>query len=321
MRREAMSEHDPRPEHLAYDFNRALSSVVGLRTHIPEDAFTASILGTERSGNGVVIREDGIILTIGYLVTEAETIWITDNRGRAVPGAVLGYDQESGFGLVQALGALDLPALELGCSSDVKEGDEVVVAGHGGRRAAVKAQVIGVREFAGYWEYLLDEAIFTAPAHPNWGGTALLGADGRLLGIGSLFIQQSQGGSQPVDGNMVVPIDLLKPIYEDLLTYGMPNRPSRPWLGLYGTEVEGRLVVAGLSEGGPADQGDVQVGDVIAKVGSRQVSSLADFLRQLWSIGPAGCTVPLTVARDGELLELSVVSIARRDLLKGPRLH
>lgn len=316
-----MSEDDPRPEHLAYDFNKALSSVVGLRTHIPEDAFTASILGTERSGNGVVIREDGVILTIGYLVTEAETTWITDNRGRAVQGTVLGYDQETGFGLVQALGALDLPALELGDSSAVREGDAVVLAGHGGRRAAVKAQVIGVREFAGYWEYLLEEAIFTAPAHPNWGGTAMLGADGRLLGIGSLFIQQSQGGGQPVDGNMVVPIDLLKPIYDDMLIYGMPNRPARPWLGLYGTEVENRLVVAGLSEGGPAEQGDVQVGDVIAKVGGRSVNTLADFLRRLWALGPAGSTVPLMVARDGELVELSVASISRRDMLKGPKLH
>ena len=316
-----MSEEDPRPEHLAYDLNKVLSSIVGLKTHVPEDAFAASILGTERSGNGVVIREDGLILTIGYLVTEAETVWITDNRGRAVPGAVLGYDQETGFGLVQALGPLDLPALEIGNSSDLSEGDPVVLAGHGGRRAAVKAQVIGVREFAGYWEYLIDEAIFTAPAHPNWGGSALIGDDGRLLGIGSLFIQQSQGGGQPVDGNMVVPIDLLKPIYEDMVTYGMPNRPPRPWLGLYGTEMENRLVVAGLSDGGPADQADVQVGDVIAKVDGHPVASLADFLRQVWATGPAGCVIPLTVARDGELLELAVESVARRALLKGPKLH
>lgn len=316
-----MSEDDPRPEHLAYDLNKVLSSVVGLRTHVPEDAFTASILGTERAGNGVVIREDGLILTIGYLITEAETIWITDNRGRAVPGMVLGYDQESGFGLVQPLGELDLPALELGESSSVQEGDAVVLAGHGGRRAAVKAQVIGVREFAGYWEYLIEDAIFTAPAHPNWGGSALIGEDGRLLGIGSLFIQQSQGGGQPVDGNMVVPIDLLKPIYHDMVTYGVPSRPPRPWLGLYGTELENRLVVAGLSEGGPADQADVQVGDVIARVNGRPVTGLADFLRQVWATGPAGSEIPLTVARDGELLDLRVESIARRDLLKGPKVH
>ncbi|EDP65875.1 PDZ/DHR/GLGF domain protein [alpha proteobacterium BAL199] len=316
-----MSEHDPRQEHLAYDLNKVLSSVVGLKTLIPDDAFTASLLGTERSGNGVVIREDGLVLTIGYLVTEAETIWITDNRGRAVSGTVLGYDQETGFGLVQALGPLDLPAMELGDSSAVREGDAVVLAGHGGRRSTVKAQVIGVREFAGYWEYLIDEAIFTAPAHSNWGGSAMIGADGRLLGIGSLFIQQSQGGGQPVDGNMVVPIDLLKPIYDDLTTYGRSSRPARPWLGLYGTEVENRLVVAGLTDGGPADQADVQVGDGIAKVDGRPVASLADFLRQVWAVGPAGVSVPLTVARDGELLELTIESIARRDLLKGPKLH
>lgn len=312
---------DPRPEHAAFDLNRVLSSIVGIRAHIPEDAFTASVLGTERAGNGVVISERGVILTIGYLVTEAETLWITDNRGRAVSGTVLGYDQETGFGLIQALGQLDLPAVELGDSDELKEGDPVIVAGTGGRRAAVNAQVIGIREFAGYWEYLLDQAIFTAPAHPNWGGTGLIGPDGRLLGIGSLFIQQSQGGSQPVDGNMVVPINLLKPVYEEMVSYGSPNRPPRPWLGLFGTEIEERLVVAGLTEGGPADQADVEAGDVIVKVDGKGVSTLAEFFRAVWAIGPSGSEIPITVVRDGERLDLTIQSIARRDLLKGPRLH
>jgi S1-C subfamily serine protease len=314
-------ENAPRQDRVAFDLNHVLSSIVSIKSHIPEDAFTATVLGTERVGSGVVIREDGVILTVGYLVTEAETIWITDNKGRAISGTVLGYDQESGLGLIQALGKLDLPAIDIGSSAAIEEGDKVILAGHGGRRGAVSANVIGLREFAGYWEYLLDRAIFTAPAHPNWGGTGLISADGKLLGIGSLFIQQSQEGQQPVDGNMVVPIDLLAPIYDDMLTYGFPNKPQRPWLGVFCTEAEDRLVVAGVSEGGPADLADLQSGDLIQKIDGRPVSTLADFFRQIWSLGPAGVEVPITVHRDGERLDLSVPSIARRDLLKGPQLH
>jgi len=314
-------EHEPRQEHVSFDLNHVLSSVVSLRSDIPEDAFTAPILGTERSGSGVVIREDGLILTVGYLVTEAETIWITDNKGRAFPGTVAGYDQETGLGLVQALGRLDLPALPLGESSTVREGDSVLMAGHGGRRGSVRAQVIGVREFAGYWEYLLDAAIFTAPAHPNWGGTGMIGEDGSLLGIGSLFIQQSQEGQQPIDGNMVIPIDLVKPILEDMVTMGQPNRPPRPWLGLYCTEAESHLVVAGLTDDGPADRAEMRTGDLIQRVDGRPVASLAEFFRRVWSLGPAGVEVPVTVNRDGERLDLTIPSIARREMLKGPQLH
>ena len=158
---------------------------------VPSDAFTAETLGTERAGNGVLIRGDGLVLTIGYLITEAETVWISHSGGRAVPGHVLGYDQETGFGLVQALARLDLPALSLGSSKNAEIGERVVVGGAGGRQRAVAARIIAKQEFAGYWEYVLDEAIFTAPAHPNWGGTAVIGPAGDLIGVGSLQIQQA----------------------------------------------------------------------------------------------------------------------------------
>src|SRR6185437_3271875 len=175
----------PRPEEFDFDLDEVLRSVVGLQAHIPEDAFTAQTLGTERAGSGVVIRDGGLVLTIGYLVTEAESVWLSTADGRAMPGHVLAYDQETGFGLVQALGRLGLPALELGRSGVASIGDPVVVAG-GGRRQSLSAEIIGKEEFAGYWEYLLDEALFTAPAHPHWGGTGLIDRDGKLLGIGSL---------------------------------------------------------------------------------------------------------------------------------------
>jgi len=220
----------PSPDDVGYDLERALSAVVALRTQIPEDALTASMLGTERAGHGVVIDERGLVLTVGCLVTEAETIWIVDNNGVATPGHALGYDQETGFGLVQALGRLNLPALPIGDSAALVVGDDVILAGHGGARNAVKARVVSKREFAGYWEYVLDEGIFTSPPHPSWGGAALLNKDGQLCGIGSLFVQQALPGERRHDGNLIIPIDLLKPIIEDMKRYGRRQKPARPWL-------------------------------------------------------------------------------------------
>ncbi|MAJ00397.1 MAG: signal protein PDZ [Nisaea sp.] len=311
----------PKLEDFDFNLKHALGAVVALRSHIPDDAFTASILGDERAGNGILINDSGLVLTIGYLITEAETIWITGNDGQAVAGCVQGYDQETGFGLIQALGPLDLPHLELGESASVREGDRVVFAGHGGAQGAVVVEVIGVREFAGYWEYLLDEAVFTAPAHPNWGGGAVIDRNGRLVAVGSLFVQQSGAGAQPVDGNMAVPIDLLKPILNDLLSRGCANRQPRPWLGLFGTEIEDRLVVAALSDDGPAEQAEVSVGDIVVKVAGQPVETLADFFRRVWSLGPAGVDVPITINRDGETFEMTIESIDRNSLLKTPRLH
>ena len=311
----------PKPEDYGYDLEMALASVVALRATVPPDAFTAETLGTERAGNGVIIRSNGFVLTIGYLITEADTIWLTLNDGRSVPGHVLGYDQESGFGLVQTLAKLDLPALEIGQSSGVSVGDRVVVGGAGGRQHSIAARIAAKQEFAGYWEYVLDEAIFTEPAHPNWGGTALIGPQGHLLGIGSLQLQRAaeKGGTQNI--NMMVPINLLKPILDDLLKYGRRNAPPRPWLGFYATEVENRLVVFGLADHGPAKRADLRTGDVVLAVAGNEVSDLASLYRRIWAQGQAGVEVPITTYRDGETLELRIKSSERDRFLKGPSLH
>lgn len=308
----------PKADDVAFELDRTLSSVLSLRTKVPEDAFTASILGTERDGNGVVIGDDGLVLTIGYLITEAETVWLVSGDAAATPAHVVGYDQATGFGLVQALGRLGVPAMELGSSADTRIGDQVIVAGHGGRRRALSARVTTKREFAGYWEYVLDEAIFTAPPHPHWGGAALIGADGRLLGIGSLLLQ---GEGEGPGGNMFVPIDLLAPIYDDLLRFGRVDKPARPWLGMYAAEADGDCVVAGLAGGAPAHRAEVHVGDVVLKVGDAPVGGLAEMFRRIWALGPAGTVVPLTVSRNGEELTLRVRSADRNDFLKSPGLH
>ncbi len=310
----------PKPEDYAYDLDQALAAMVGLRAIVPADAFTAETLGTERAGNGVFIR-NGLVLTIGYLITEAETIWLNLNDGRAVPGHVLGYDQETGFGLVQALAKLDVPVLPIGQSATAEIGERVVVAGAGGRQRSVAGRIVAKQEFAGYWEYVLDEAIFTAPSHPNWGGTALIGPAGDLLGIGSLQLQQAGERGQTQNINMIVPIDLLKPILDDLMKYGRRNEPPRPWLGLYATEVENRLVIVGLADRGPAKRADLRTGDIVVSVAGKEVHDLAGLFRRIWAQGPAGVDVPITIYRDGETRNVRVKSSERNRFLKGPSLH
>jgi S1-C subfamily serine protease len=310
----------PSAEEVRFDLEGALDSIVLLRAEVPEDAFTAGILGTERIGNGVVIRDDGLVLTIGYLITEATTIWLNTNAGKAVAAHPLAYDQPTGFGLVQPLGELGARALPRGTAASCRVGDDVVVAGHGGRKHALKAKLIAKREFAGYWEYVLDEALFTTPAHPHWSGAGLISREGRLLGIGSLMVQEEIGGRN-VQGNMIVPIDLLEPILEDLLKLGRAKRPARPWLGLYATEVKGHVVVSGLAGGGPAERGGVQIGDIVIEVAGARVGGLADLFRKIWSLGHAGVEVPMTLVREGSVSRVRLASTDRQELLKKPSLH
>ncbi|WP_374447306.1 S1C family serine protease [Stella sp.] len=307
----------PRAEDLEYDLDRALSAVVGLKSIVPSDAFTAGTLGTERAGNGVLIRGDGLVLTVGYLVAEAETVYLTLADGRAVPGHVVAFDHETGFGLVQALARVALPPLPIGRSAAAEVGERVVMGGAGGRAHSVAARIVARQEFAGYWEYVLDEAIFTAPAHPNWGGAPLINAAGELIGIGSLQLQQGRGSFL----NMVIPIDVLKPVFDDLLLLGRANRPARPWLGLYAAEVEERVAVVGLSDTGPAARAGVQTGDILLAVAGVEPGDLAGFYRRVWEQGPAGATIPLTISRDGRTLEIAVVSADRASFLKKPSLH
>jgi S1-C subfamily serine protease len=295
-----------------------LRSVVAVRALIDDDAFTAQTLGTLREGSGVVINESGLVLTIGYLITEAYEVWLTTTDNRVLPATVVAYDQVTGFGLLQALGDLQLPALEFGSSSEAKVGDPVVFAD--GRGHSIRASIVAKQEFAGYWEYLLDEAIFTAPAHPSWGGAALVDADGKLLGIGSLRLQMIRDGDV-ADINMVVPIDLLPPILDDLLTRGEADRPPRPWLGVFSAESNGEVVVMSVADDGPADKAGLQRGDVISDIRDGEVGGLADFYRKVWDTGPAGSEVPIRIVRDGRDAWLRVKSADRNSFLKKPQLQ
>jgi S1-C subfamily serine protease len=310
----------PKAEETGFDLSRALDAVVMVRAEVPADAYTATTLGTERGGNGVVIREDGLVLTIGYLITEASQIWLTTNRGGVAPGYPLAYDRATGFALIQPLGKLDAPHIRRSPAADVKVGDSALVIGHGGRAHSLKTQLVGKREFAGPWEYLLDEAFFTAPAHPQWGGAALLDSVGELIGIGSLLVQQELNG-EAIHVNMFVPIDLLNPILDAMLQTGRGPHPPHPWLGMSTQDPEGKLIVTRLSPGGPAERAGVQPGDLVLGVGSQRVHSLAELFRTVWRLGAAGVDVPLRIARGGDVLHVTIQSADRNDFLKKPNLH
>ena len=311
--------NQPRPGDYSFELDRALASVVGLHSIIPADAFSAETLGTERAGNGVLI-DDGLVLTIGYLITEAETVWLHLGDGRVMQGHALGFDSESGFGLVQALGRLDIAPLPLGSSANTQIGDRVVLGGAGGRTRSVVSQIAAKQEFTGYWEYLLDEAIFTHPAHPNWGGTGLISSRGELIGIGSLQLERERAGKAE-HVNMIVPIDLLKPVLDDLRKFGRVNKPARPWLGMFSTEIDNRVVVVGIAGKGPAARAEIKTGDIILAVNGDRITSQTGFYRKLWSLGPAGVDVPLTVYHEGVTFDVVLTSIDRAKLLKAPRLH
>ena len=301
---------------LPFDVDAALSAVVQLHAEIPADGYTAPFLGTERDGNGVIIDDSGLILTIGYLIVEAMAIAVTAADGRVVAAEVVAYDYDSGFGLVRALEPLGLPSLALGRSADLIVGNSVLVAGHGGRDGAVAARVVSKREFAGYWEYMLEEAIFTSPAHSNWGGTALIGDDGKLLGIGSLYVEDATTDLGGHSGNMFVPIDLLTPIFAEMLSKGRTAASYRPWMGMFTTEVEGQVRVIGLAPEGPAEQAGLQADDVIVKVNGKTITSIADLYRKAWSTGTAGVDIPMTALRETYAFELTVKSEDRYARLK-----
>lgn len=310
----------PEPQDYRFELDRALSSVVALEAHVPDDAFTAGSLGTERLGNGAVIGPNGLVATMGYLVMEAEHVELTRNDGRRIAAHVLGSDPVTGFGLVQALEPLDLPALALGDARSLTAGAPVIAAGAGGRAHAAAAEVIARMPFAGYWEYLLDNAIMTEPAHPHWSGAALLGAGGELMGLGSLSLarQSSRGGAVPI--NMFVPADLLAPIIDDLAN-GRPAHPPRPWLGVLTQEAGRKLVIVGVSPKGPASRAELKAGDSILAVGGQAVNDLAGFYTQLWAHGPAGATIPLRIQREDDVFDLEVRSADRMALLRKPRMN
>jgi len=276
------------------DSGPSLDGVVQVTAHVPNDARTASSLGTRRDGTGVVIDGNGLILTIGYLILEASEVEISGVAPEPVPARIVAYDHETGFGLLRAEQPLDVAPIPLGASADVDRRQPMMVVSRAGEFDAAGVYVVDRRDFAGYWEYLLEDAIFTAPPHPQFGGAALINRDGRLVGIGSLFVNDATR-ERPLPGNMFVPVDHLKPIMGDLLSRGRRADPGRPWLGVTLEEHQGRVFVRRVSPEGPAAAAGVAPSDLILGIDGIQVNGLADFYRKLWGQGEAGVDVPLDV--------------------------
>ncbi|MBI1774345.1 MAG: serine protease [Proteobacteria bacterium] len=310
------------PRHLAAaqpaSAEEILASVVAVHAKVPGTARTAKTLGNDRRGNGVVIANPGggasvLVLTIGYLVIEADEIEIIGNDERAVPASLLAYDPASGFGLLRPTAPIDLKPIELGDSASLGEGAAALVAGHGGAARARAVRIVSRRTFAGAWEYLVDEAIFTAPPYGEFGGAALIATDGKLVGIGSLILSEAASG---VPGNMFVPTDRLKPILADMVAKGRPSAPPRPWLGINTQEVRGQLFVTSVSADGPAARAGIKENDVVLAIHGRPVEDLADLYRKLWAEGPAGTEVPVTVLKGRRVVVVPVPSADRTSYLR-----
>jgi S1-C subfamily serine protease len=310
----------PRAGGYAFDLGQALDAVVALEARVPEDAFTAGTLGTHRPGNATVIGAGGLAVTMGFLIMEAEEVILTRNDGRRVPAHVLGTDPVTGFGLVQALGPLDLPALPLGDARGLAAGSAVIIAGGGGRSHAAAGQVVARQRFAGYWEYLLEKALFTEPAHPHWSGAALIGAAGELVGVGSLSLHGQSRSGEAVPINMFVPADLLAPILDDMAR-GRAAHAPRPWLGVVAQDLGPHVVIMGANPRGPAARAELRPGDVVLAVAGDPVVDLGDFYEKLWAQGPAGVVIPLRIQREEDVFDVEVRSVDRTAMLKKPRFN
>jgi S1-C subfamily serine protease len=304
----------------AAPFDSTFAAVVGVFANIPEDARTAQVLGTRRQGSGVLIDDNGLVLTIGYLIMEADEIILVGPEGNQIPAEFVAYDHTTGFGLVRAQKPIKAAALKLGDSKSLREGQPVLAVSFQGRAPVIAASVVSRRPFAGYWEYLLENAIFTLPPHHEYGGAALIDAEGKLVGIGSLIVNDAIQQERPVIGNMFVPVESLKPILADLISIGRRKPPVPPWLGVYIDEAEGRVFISRLAEGGPAELAGLNAGDIIIGVGGRRVGTMIEFFQKVRKQGAAGSQIRLDIvpfgSKDLTIKKINIKSLDRYDWLQ-----
>ncbi|HYC37789.1 MAG TPA: S1C family serine protease [Usitatibacter sp.] len=308
----------PKPaEEAAYQkLIEAASAVVGVKVKALANARSNDTLGQERTGSGVLIGKDGLVLTIGYLILEADQVEVTDAEGQTVPGAVVAYDHATGFGLVRPIGKLAPKPIRLGTAAPVSQLDRLMIVTGGSEQAVSIATVVSKRRFAGYWEYLIDDAIFTSPPRLDHSGAALINKDGELVGIGSLFVMDALTPGERLPGNMFVPVDLLKPILDELVKTGGQRESRRPWLGVNSLEEDGRVKVMQVNEESPAAHAGLEAGDIILSVDGQPVESLEKFYRAVWNRGEAGAELRIKVLHGVQTKEVTVRSIDRREFMR-----
>lgn len=295
----------------------ALGAVVHIQATAAEGAPSAAFLGRQREGSGVVL-DDRTVLTIGYLIVETDEIMVNTRSGRRVPASVAGYDHQTGFGLVRTVLPLGITGVALGDSDTIAERQRVLTLGHG-EPDFTELTVVSRKPFAGSWEYLLERPLFTFPPVNNWSGSALLDESGRLVGIGSLVVNDAASERRGVPGNLFVPVNLLKPILGDLLANGRRQNERQAWLGMSTEPVRGNLIITRIQEGGPAAVAGLNPGDVLLAVNGEQVADQVDFYRKLYRLGPAGTVVRLRLLQEGQVRERELRSIDRADFLAKPR--
>jgi len=288
-------------------------AMVGVRAEISKEANTSRFLGDLRHGNGVVIDDAGTILTIGYLVVEAQSVSVLTHEGKEHPARVVAYDAHSGIGVLRAMQPLGVRPAVLGDSAAVKEGDPMLVLTRHPQAPFSPARVVGRRTFVGYWEYMLENAIYTAPPVEHYAGAGLFDSNFRLVGIGSLFLESAGTVREDSPGNMFVPIGAFTSVREALMRTGRPPGPARPWMGLSLTEQHGRLMVLRVSSKGPAAKAGISVGDLLLAIDGQKVARMDELFRALWTRGQAGRRVRLTLLQGNELKEVTLVTGNRYD--------
>jgi S1-C subfamily serine protease len=307
----------PKDEEAKYQYLKdAANAVVGIQVKALANARSATTLGVERSGAGVVIEKDGLVLTIGYLILEADQVEIVTAEGRTVPAMVAAYDHATGFGLLRPLIPIEVKPIKLGTSSSVEPMYRMLVAGAGGADNLSVATVVSRRKFAGYWEYFLEDAIFTSPPRPDFGGAALIDRHGELVGIGSLFVMDAETPGERLPGNMFIPIDHLKPILAEMLATGRQKASKRPWLGINSMEEDGRIKVLRVTREGPAEVAGIEPGDIILALAGKNVQTLDDFYKRLWSAGAPGVEVVLKVLHGSDVKEIKIRSMDRMEHIR-----
>ncbi len=312
-----VQQQTPAPRSAGPADAKMMSAVVRIEAQAPRDAPSNATLGRQRLGTGVVL-DSRTVLTIGYLVLETDAIDVVTANGRRIPSSLAGYDHQTGFGLVRTAIALDAPGLDLGDSDAATERSRVLTLGQG-ENELTELVVLSRKPFTGSWEYLLDRPIFTFPPVNNWSGAALFTEDGKLIGIGSLVVNDAASDRAGVPGNLYVPTNLLKPILADLRAGGRRSSGAQPWLGMNTEMVRGNLMVTRVQRDGPADRAGIASGDIVLAVAGERIADQADFYRRLFAKGPAGTEVTLRLLKSGDVREQPVRSIDRADFMVKPR--